>query len=570
MRTKNFAIAFVTAATLLSASGSTTSAQPAPGSPAAVSAGQTIWVVTADNLLARSGDAYSFYPVSALKAGTVVIADGERGGYIRVLYPAGTRAIVKADEAKLDVGRLTLTRPTTLQAFNQSAGVRASWNPLLDKPLPPGTELVLIEEIKDPAGATTHFAVQPPASARAYVDRQGLRRATDAELAAAMPAPAAPVPAPALAAVTPATVTPSVNVPAAAGAVQPTSVPTITMSPGTPASTPIVPAVAGGAPTTVAAPDAAVATTPATVPQPSVSIEVGAAPSAVTETVSIVPVAPVVPEVRKPSREEQLMVLFNRLRATPVTQLNTTELAEAIEQFETYKIIQSGDPATAAKVSRVDGYLSTLTLMRDVKSARDSAAGDDARWATKRAELGRQIAALEKQRVYQVIGLLVPSAIYDGVSLPKFYRIQSPEPGSFRTLGYIAPGADLGLDGKVGNVIGIMGDTTWDESLKAPRVTATRVDVVSLAAIIGSPMSASEILGTTLPAEPAPSAQPAAPSAPVNTPGPFEIRIEPTPDSEILPEHRPTNTPGTTQATTTTTPVVTGTTVVKPADMQKP
>lgn len=554
MRTYSFTLAFVSAAALLAASGTTTSAQPAPASTPVASAGQTAWVVTADNLLARSGDAYSFYPVTALKAGAVLIADGERGGYIRVLYPAGTRAIVKADEAKVEAGRLMLTRPTTLQAFNQSAGVRASWNPLLDRPLPPGTELVLIEEIKDAAGVTTHFAVQPPASARAYVDRQGLRRATDAELAAAMPS--TPPAAPAMPAVTPPASPPVLS----DVAIVPGTQPGVPNTPPVLSDVPFVPAVAGGAPAAAPTPEAPIAQPGAAVPQPSMSVESAA-----------IPAAPPVPEVRQPSREEQLMVLFNRLRATPVTQLNAAELSEAIEQFETYKIIQSADPATAAKVSRVDGYLNTLSLMRDVKAARDASAGDDARWATKRAELGRQIAALEKQRVYQVIGLLVPSAIYDGVSLPKLYRIQSPEPGSFRTLGYIAPGADLGLDGKVGNVIGVMGSTTWDESLKAPRVTATRVDVVSLAAILGSPMSASEILGTTIPSEPAPGGLPAppTPSAPANTPGPFEIRIEPTPPDQVLPEHQPSSVTGSTSATTAS-PAGTGITVVKPADMQKP
>lgn len=524
----------------------TAEAQPAPATtpPAgtvSVSATGTTsqpqaWVVTADNLLARSGDAYSFYPVAALKAGTAVQVDGERGGYLRIVYPAGLKVLVKAEEATLEAGtnRVKLSRASTLQAFNMTAGARASWNPLMDTALPPGTELVLVEEIKNDAGKVTHYGVQPPAGARAFVDRQGVRRATDAEVAAMTPAAT-------VSSNPPAVVTPPPSTPPSTVAGTPATAPntaSTTTPPPAPGTTTTTTTVTSAIPSAPAIPGTTPTTTTTTItPPPPETVQV-------TTTVTSTPAPAPAPKVEEPAREAVLMALFNRLRTTPLSQVSTGEITEAIDQFETYRLVTMGDGSSTGRLGRVDGYVQVLTLMRDVKQARIDAEQSSASWSSRKSALAAQIAQFEKQRVYQVIGLLLPSAIYDGQSLPKFYRIQSPEPGTFRTLGYIAPQAGLDLDGKVGNVIGIIGSTQWDESLKAPMVTAQRVDVVSLAAISGSPASAAEILGQQVPGGatpgmmtpgasgvPAPSGSPTSPMGGSGTtglmPGTVEVKAEP-------------------------------------------
>lgn len=474
---------------------------PAPTAATTSAAADNLWVVAADNLLMRSGDAYSFYPVAALKAGTVLEVDGERGGYLRVHYPAGNRALVKADEATVDGGKVKLSRPSALQALNMTAGPRASWNPLLERPLPPGTELVLIESVKDDGGKVTHHVVQPPASARGFVDRQGVRKATAAEAEAFAKASApAPAPLPTPSASTGTTVaagstgtmgTVGATVTTGIGTFTPPTIPPAPVGDATGAA-----AATGGAPQPPTQPLTAPTETPAPAP------------------VVVTPPAP--PPPPKPSPEEELMKMFERVRTTPLSQLTMGDLTEAITVFEGYRSRASADPSAGGRVGRIDGYLQVLTLMRDVKQARVDAETSDAVWQQRRMALAQQLADLEKQRVYQVIGLLLPSTIYDGVTLPKLYRLQSPEPGTFRTVGYIAPSEELQLDTKLGNVVGIIGTTAWDDTLKAPMVTASRVDIVSLAAIRGSPRSASEILN-------APGAN--MPPAPVSLPaGTVEVR----------------------------------------------
>lgn len=504
---------------------------PAPAAATTSAAADNLWVVAADNLLMRSGDAYSFYPVAALKAGTVLEVDGERGGYLRVHYPAGNRALVKADEATVDGSKVKLSRPSALQALNMTAGPRASWNPLLERPLPPGTELVLIESVKDDGGKVTHHVVQPPASARGFVDRQGVRKATAAEAEAFAKASApAPVAAPAPTPTPPPAPAPvAASTGATGSAPTPAPVPTPSASTGTT----VAAGLTGATGTVGATGTTGIGTfTPPTIPPAPVGDATGAAAAtggapqpptqpltAPTETPAPAPVVvtpPAPPPPPKPSPEEELMKMFERVRTTPLSQLTMGDLTEAITVFEGYRSRASADPSAGGRVGRIDGYLQVLTLMRDVKQARVDAETSGAVWQQRRMALAQQLADLEKQRVYQVIGLLLPSTIYDGVTLPKLYRLQSPEPGTFRTVGYIAPSEELQLDTKLGNVVGIIGTTAWDDTLKAPMVTASRVDIVSLAAIQGSPRSASEILN-------APGAN--MPPAPVSLPaGTVEVR----------------------------------------------
>jgi hypothetical protein len=108
--------------------------------------------------------------------------------------------------------------------------------------------------------------------------------------------------------------------------------------------------------------------------------------------------------------------------------------------------------------------------------------------------------------------------VYDGTRLPKLYRIVSPEPGSARTVGYLKPDPSLDLDGKIGRIIGVVGESRLDEALKATMITPMRVDIVSLAAVVtSSPGGGSRPVapsGTPVPAAPAtPATQPAAPPA---------------------------------------------------------
>ena len=70
------------------------------------------------------------------------------------------------------------------------------------------------------------------------------------------------------------------------------------------------------------------------------------------------------------------------------------------------------------------------------------------------------------------------SNVYNGERLPKMYRIQSVSrvDGSPRTLGYVTP--DKSIDGKLGSVVGIVGEPRFDPQLRLVIVRPDQVDVM--------------------------------------------------------------------------------------------
>ena len=69
---------------------------------------------------------------------------------------------------------------------------------------------------------------------------------------------------------------------------------------------------------------------------------------------------------------------------------------------------------------------------------------------------------------YDQIGLLMASSLYDGISLPKLYRLVDPT--SQRTIAYVEPNliaaSQKALDQMVGKVIGLTGEDKYDASLR--------------------------------------------------------------------------------------------------------
>jgi hypothetical protein len=83
------------------------------------------------------------------------------------------------------------------------------------------------------------------------------------------------------------------------------------------------------------------------------------------------------------------------------------------------------------------------------------------------------------------------------------YRVHSPEPVSTRTLAYVAPEANADLTDKLGKIVGVVGESKLDESLRLNIVVPNRVDV----------------LGVVIPPAP-PVTEPGAPGAAPGTPAP--------------------------------------------------
>lgn len=498
---------FVAAALPMGGAFEGASAQPGAAAPGGggTAVSQPVVVIN-DSTPLRPEDAEVYYPAALAKAGTVLRADMIKGDWVRVNYPPGSRAILPASDGALDGSVVRLTRPSRLIAAHAGMASLEGYMPLLAGELPPGTALKYIEGGK--LSDKSVFVVAIPAEARAWVPRNLLRQATPEE-AAKLETPPAPPASPTPGAATAPAVTPPVPTPAS-----PSSTPAAPAGTN-PAAGPAAPVATAPATGPGAAPAGASPASPAAPgPSPALPGEPAAAgPSDTTPTAPPVPPPP----PAKPAelvRAEALIEVFDRLRAQPAGE-NETEYNAALGEIRTFVATLSDTPRNRAIRRGLESRAAALELLADNARFRREQRERLSDLDRQRGAAGRQLAELDAQRVYAFIGRLVPSTVYDGQRLPLMYRVQSPEPGSFRTLGYLLPN-QLELGGKLGTVVGIQGESRFDDALRAVIITPTRVDVVSLSPLPGqSSPSPSPAPTPAAPAAPAaPGAAPAEPEKP--------------------------------------------------------
>lgn len=77
---------------------------------------------------------------------------------------------------------------------------------------------------------------------------------------------------------------------------------------------------------------------------------------------------------------------------------------------------------------------------------------------------------------YDAVGQLLASGVYDGVNLPRLYRIVSPR---MRTIAYVRPAASIDSVAMLGKIVGVKGDTRVDQSLKLRVLEPSSIVVLS-------------------------------------------------------------------------------------------
>lgn len=385
-------------------------------------------VVTADRLAARAGEAETLYRVLELQRDQVLRIDGELNHTLRASYPTAGTVFVRADEARLDGNTVVLTQASKLRAPHLLSGFALSWWPLLDNPMPAGTSLRHVETVKEGDGKVVAYRVTAPTQARLFIDGRSTRRATPEEVQRAGVSAEDDRPKP-LVPYQPPQPKPEEPKPAATGT-QPAPTPEITPTP--PAADAPAPAVAEPAP------------------------------------------------VRKPDRVEQLEAAFQAVRRQPPQE---AELEPLMAEFrKTIAELPAG--------TRRNQLQARLEAMRAQAEWRDNRR----RFLEARAALDRDagrvsedIAAIERTRVYTIVGQLQPSTVYDGVNLPLMFRIQSVGGVVPRTLGYLRPDPKLELEKMLGQVIGVIGEASIDQTLQLNIVRPVKVDVLRAG---GAPRSA--------------------------------------------------------------------------------
>jgi len=217
---------------------------------------------------------------------------------------------------------------------------------------------------------------------------------------------------------------------------------------------------------------------------PTADQEPPAAPTLKLTTIKTTVTTSTAPTLTFTQSIDQLAATFNRVSRQP---LMTAEIEPAIAQFEAFKTTLGGTERDQRIAASLQGYLDALRLRMDLRESMRTAQANAASGQLIGTPLGQRVAELERQRVYNIIGRLVRSTVYDGNRVPLLYRVMSPEPGSARTLGYILPGEKFDLANKLEQVVGIIGEIRPDPSLRTNLITPRRVDVVSLEPIVISP-----------------------------------------------------------------------------------
>lgn len=447
-------------------------------------------LVTDQRAMIRCGAGTAYYPVAELRAGTVLLMDGETSsGWARVQYPLTAAAMVKAENAQLsaDGKSVTLSREDALVAFNALAGARGSWSKLLSEPLPRGTQLKVIgEAVNDLSGELAGYRVEAPATARGYVRVSFLRAATASEveswktqgqgLAQGQPQNTSPAEGPGAAPKT-------------------TPIPTTDV-----AKAPDEPAEDPGRGETIVEPmvDNEVAANPAPTQPVTTPKATPAEPATPGETV-----AEKQPEGPAPLRinsiEEFEQLFANVQKQTPEEAEYGPLLTEVTRMYEaTPDSAENASLRTALRQRQ-----SVLKIRQRVQDATRANLALQQNASDREQELVTRMEEIQIQRSYAVVGRLLPSAVYDGRRLPRMYRIQSLGTSEApRTMGYLRPAENLNLETMLGETIGVVGNPVLDPRLNLMIIDPLKIDVIQAGATPSGPA-------------PRPAAEPAAePAAP--------------------------------------------------------
>lgn len=391
-------------------------------------------VVTSDNASIRCG-AGMYYRVTELPKGRTVQIDGEDGQFARITYPAGTAAFVRARDsaggevARADeaAGTVKLTAENQLMAMNAAGGFDVSWKGLFEKPIAAGTSLKLLETVKKD-GTVVGYKVVAPANAKGFVELKALRRAGDA---GPPTVPAAPEIKP----------QPPIQP-------QPRPADPAAPRPATPDNPLLQP----------------INTNPATpvIPGPTGAAEPGT-PKAVAPQ----------PLLRRIGSLDELEAAFQQVRKQPAAE---AEYGALIAEFE--RAIGQVNATDGGRKRQLERRRDALTIQSELRDKQQALERTKKEIDESSKRVSTRLAELERQRVYTIIGLLVPSTVYDGKNLPLMYRLQAVGITAPPTIGYLAPKPELQLETKLGMVVGVVGESTIDRALSLNVIDPIRVDVL--------------------------------------------------------------------------------------------
>jgi hypothetical protein len=386
-----------------------------------------------DGAALRCGAGTTWYIVDRLKPGVLLRVEGEEDNWLRVEYPRGMSAVVKAHEGEHDPkkGIVTLTRNSALWALDdKDPYIESCYKRIFrEKLLTAGTTLKYIGPVQDRRGNLAGFEVEAPRGATGYVLPADVRQATEQELQALR----------------------------AARAAEKVSMPQSTAD--TPAETEQV--------QTAEEPDA----TPET---PRTRVEV-VETEVIEEEPSEEPIEPAVATdlASHDATLDDLDEAFMRLQRQS---LEEAEFGPLIDEYTALRERLPDEPGADVTRAYIDARIELLTIRSEVQNKLRRLAEVREESKTARADFDALVASMTDAQSYTAVGRLMPSAIYNGNRLPRMYRVQSIGSGG-RTIAYVLPGPDMPLEGMLGSIVGVRG---MMEAETSARVRVIRPETVDL------------------------------------------------------------------------------------------
>lgn len=442
-------------------------------------------VVTSDRVNLRCGSGSPWYAVMQVGQGDLLRADGEDYGWIRVRYPEGAPALVRAREAELDedAGVVTLTAPSPLRALNMTGGVQTCWRQLMESALPAGTVLRYVETRTDESGETGYVVVAPE-GAKGFVAKQFVRDATRAEIDAHQREGEQQAEQPAR---TPPQAAQTDDAGAQDGAGDDAQEAAQGGEDGEMTEPALAEAPAGAqeeaqgdagemAQGDAPADDGMDAGTEEIVEAYEEAAEelaaegdgeagAGDAPAAVRETPTLEGLGGAFERVMKQDAED-------------------AELETLIGEYEGLRATLGDSQTDRAHQEAIDTRLELLRLRLDVQRRLQRIAEVELEADENTGRVRTAIDSLDP--TYTAVGRLSVSAIYDGRRLPLMFRLVSVESGPSRTIAYVTPESGVDVRGRIGTVVGVVGERVERSTLKLPLIRPTRIDVIATPAEAGA------------------------------------------------------------------------------------
>ena len=404
----------------------------------------------------RCGDQDVFYAITRLDKGTVLRTVGESGAYTKVIVPTAIGAFVPATEVEvINSGKgVRLRVDSKLRAPSQLMGLSGAWKQMYATALPAGTELEVIESLKNDAGGVVGYrvkAIKSPSGELpiAYILTDSLRPALSSEIEKAttgndeMPKPTPTQPE------------------AQPEQDQPTAEPLPEPEPTEPETE------------QESSDDSAVDTS-------LLEEQVTNEPATIENQAPVTrPSQPVITAVegRIPTSElDDLEASFENARSLPRAELDEA-LDELLAEFSRTRAEAEGDESLERAL---DQRIEWINIRIQTRDQRRRIAEALAQYDANADQTAQAIEQWQQGRAYQLVGRMVVSSVYTGDRLPLLYRVQGADPitGQPRTIGYIAPKKDQDLRHMLGRVVGVLGVMRDDAALGLRVVEPERVDLM--------------------------------------------------------------------------------------------